>query len=84
MVKGLRYAKESNSFYARLVYQEIDRKNPAKLVDDRKELNFVAAEEEIKVEEEWVHNEYNNKVVQHAINMNQSNNWVDVPKDVEI
>ncbi len=84
MVKGLRYTKENNSFYACLVYQEIDKKNSAKLVDDRKELNFVVAEEEIKVEEEWVQNEYNNKVVQHVINMNQSNNWVDVPKDVEI
>ena len=29
-------------------------------------------------------NEYDNEVVQHVINMNQSNNWVDVLKDVEI
>jgi hypothetical protein len=84
MVRGLRYAKENNSFYARLVYREIDKKNPAKLVDGRKEINYVNAEEEIKVEEEWVRNEYNDEVVQHVINMNQSNNWVDVPKDVEV
>ena len=36
MVRGLRYAKENNSFYARLVYQEIDKRNPAKLMDGRK------------------------------------------------
>ena len=29
-------------------------------------------------------NEYEKEVVQHVINMNQSNNWVDIPKDVEI
>ncbi len=84
MVRGLHYAKENNSFYARLVYREIDKKNPAKLVDGRKEFNYTVAEEEIKVEEEWVRNEYDNEVVQHVINMNQTNNWVDVPKDVEI
>ena len=84
LVRGLRYAKENNSFYARLVYRKIDKKNPAKLVDGRKEFNYVVAEEVIKVEEEWVQNEYNNEVVQHVINMNQSNNWVDVPNDVEI
>ncbi len=80
----MRYAKENNSFYARLVDQEIDKRNPVKLVDGRKEFNYIVAEEEIKVEEEWVQNEYDNKVVQHVINMNQTNNWVDVPKDVEI
>jgi hypothetical protein len=69
MVRGLRYAKENNSFYARLVYREIDKRNPAKLVDGRKEFNYIVAEEEIKVEEEWVQNEYDNKVVQHVINM---------------
>ena len=53
-------------------------------MDGRKEFNYVVTEEEIKVEEEWVQNEYDNKVVQHVINMNQSNNWVDVLKDVEI
>jgi hypothetical protein len=84
MVRGLRYTKENNSFYARLVYCKIDKKNPAKLVDSRKEFNYVVAEEEIKVEEEWVRNEYEKEVVQHVINMNQSNNWVDIPKDVEI
>jgi hypothetical protein len=51
MVRGLRFAKENNSFYARLVYQEIDKKNPAKSVDGRKEFNCIVAEEEIKVEE---------------------------------
>jgi hypothetical protein len=39
-------------------------------VDGRKEFNYVVAEEDIKVEDEWVRNEYNNKVVQHFINMN--------------
>jgi hypothetical protein len=29
MVKGLRYANENNSLYARIVYQEIDKKNSA-------------------------------------------------------
>ena len=36
------------------------------------------------MEEEWVRNEYDNKVVQHVINMNLSNDWVDVPKDLKI
>jgi hypothetical protein len=31
MVRGLRYAKENNSFYARLVYREIDKRNPLKV-----------------------------------------------------
>ena len=84
MVKGLRYAKENNSFYAHLVCQETTKKIPAKLVDGRKQFKYVVAEEEIKVEGEWVRNEYDNEVVQHVINMNQSNNWVDVLKDVEI
>jgi hypothetical protein len=48
------------------------------------EFNYIVAEEEIKVEEEWVRNEYDNEVVQHIINMNQTNNWVDVPKDGKI
>jgi hypothetical protein len=51
MVRGLCYAKENNSFYARLEYCKIDKKNPAKLVDGRKKFNYVVAEEEIKVEE---------------------------------
>jgi hypothetical protein len=83
MVRGLLYAKENNNFYARLVYQEIDKRNPAKLVDGRKKFNYTVAEEEIKVEEEWVRNEYDNEVVQHVINMNQTNYCVDIPKDVE-
>ena len=64
--------------------EKLTRETPSKLVDGRKEFNYIVAEEEIKVEEEWVQNEYDNKVVQHVINMNQTNNWVDVPKDVEI
>ena len=70
MVRGLRYAKEKKSFCDCPVYRKIDKKNPAKLVDGRKEFNYVVVEEEIKVEDEWVRNEYNNKVVQHFINMN--------------
>ncbi len=54
------------------------------VLDGKKQFNYVVGEKEIKVEEEWVQNEYNNKVVQHVINMNQTNNWVDVPKDVNI
>jgi hypothetical protein len=54
-------------------------------VDGKRQFNYVVAEEEIKVEEEWVRNEYKDfKVVQHVINMNQTNNWVDVRKDLEI
>jgi hypothetical protein len=70
MVRELCYAKENNSFYARLLYREIDKRNPAKMVDGKKEFNYIVAEEEIKVEEEWVRNEYDNEVVQHVINMN--------------
>jgi hypothetical protein len=44
MVRGLRYAKENNSFCARLVYCEIDKKNPAKLVDSRKEFNYMLSQ----------------------------------------
>jgi hypothetical protein len=60
-----------------LFIAKLDKKNPAKWVD-------VVAEEEIKVEEEWVQNEYEKEFVQHVINMNQSYNWVDIPKDDEI
>jgi hypothetical protein len=84
MVRGLRYAKEKKSFCDCPVYRKIDKKNPAKLVDGRKEFNYVVPEEEIKVEEELVQNEYKKEVVEHLINMNQSNNSVEVPKDVEI
>ncbi len=83
-MRGLSDAKEYNRFYACLVYRKIDKKNPAQLVDGRKEFNYVVAEEEIKVEEGWVQNEYDNKVVQHVINMNLSNDWVDIPKDLKI
>ena len=57
MVRGLCYAKENISFYARIVYLEIDKRNPAKVVDGKKQFNYVVAEKEIKVEEEWVQNE---------------------------
>ncbi len=43
MVRGLRYAKENNSFYAHLIYREIDKRNPAKLVDGRKEFDYIVA-----------------------------------------
>ena len=85
MVRGLRFATETNTFYACIVYQEVDKKKPAKIVNGRKEINYIVdAEEEIKVEEEWVRNEYDDEDIQHVINMNQTNNWVDVPKDVEL
>ena len=59
-------------------------KMPAKLLGGKKEFNNVVAEGIMKVKEELVQNEYNKEVVQHVNNMNQTNNWVDVPKDVEI
>jgi hypothetical protein len=60
MVKGLRFEKANNSFYARLVYQEPDESHPNKMV---------VAEEELKVEEEWVRSEYAEIDIQHIINM---------------
>ena len=75
MVRALRFAKENNSFYARLVYTERDKNDPETLVEK---------EEEMRVEEEWVRAEYEEDDIQHVINMNQSNKWVDVPKDVEV
>ncbi len=85
MVRGLRYAKETTvSKLASFIHKKLTKEKLAKLVDGNKQSNYVVAEEEIKVGEEWVQNEYNNEVVQHVIKMNQSNDWVDVPKDVEI
>ena len=75
MVKALRFEKESRSFYARLMYKVRDKNNP-----DR----FEEKEEEMKVEEEWIRAEYEDVDIQHVINMNQSNMWVDVPRDVEV
>jgi hypothetical protein len=75
MVKGLRFEKANNSFYARLVYQEPDESHPNKMV---------VAEEELKVEEEWVRSEYAEIDIQHIINMHQTDKWTDVPRDVEV
>jgi hypothetical protein len=75
---------QNNIFYACLVYREIDKRNPAKMVDGRKEIKYADLEEELKVEEQWVQHEYNDKGIQHVINMNQTNNWVDIPNDVEV
>jgi hypothetical protein len=50
--------------------------------DDPKKL--VLAEEELKVEEEWVRSEYAELDIQHIINMHQTNHWTDVPRDVEV
>ncbi len=54
------------------------------MVDGRKEIKYADLEEELKVEEQWVQHEYNDKGIQHVINMNQTNNWVDIPNDVEV
>jgi hypothetical protein len=75
MVKGLRFEKANNSFYARLMYQEPDESDPKKMI---------VAEEELKVEEEWVRSEYAEVDIQHIINMHQTNKWTDVPRDVEV
>ena len=75
MVKGIRFSKDNNSFYARLVYNEPDKDDPKK---------NVLAEEELKVEEEWVRSEYAELDIQHIINMHQTNHWTDVPRDVEV
>ena len=75
MVKALRFEKESRCFYARLMYKQRVKNDP-----DR----FEEKEEEMKVEEEWVRAEYEDVDIQHVINMNQSNMWVDVPRDVEV
>ena len=42
------------------------------------------AEEELKVEEEWVWSEYGELDIQHVIYMLQTNHWTDVPRDVEV
>ena len=75
MVKGLRFVKANNSFYARLVYQEPDEADPN---------TMVTGEEELKVEEEWVRSEYSDVDIQHIINMHQTDMWTDVPRDVEV
>ena len=75
MVKALRFEKESRCFYARLMYKQRVKNDP-----DR----FEEKEEEMKVEEEWVRAKYEDVDIQHVINMNQSNMWVDVPRDVEV
>ena len=70
MVKGLRFVKANNSFYARLVYKEPD--------------SDVIAEEELKVEEEWIRSEFAEIDIQHIINIHQSDHWTEVPRDVEV
>jgi hypothetical protein len=45
----------------------------------------VLAEEELKLEEEWVRSEYGELDIQQMINMHQqTNHWTDVPQDVEV
>ncbi len=75
MVKGLRFEKANNSFYARSMYQEPDESDPKKMI---------VGEEELKVEEEWVRSEYAEVDIQHIINMHQTNKWTDVPRDVGV
>jgi hypothetical protein len=75
MVKGIRFSKDNNSFYARLVYNKPDKDDPK---------TNVLAEEELKVEEEWVRSEYAELDIQHIINMHQTNHWTDVPRDIEV
>jgi hypothetical protein len=75
MVKGLRFEKANNSFYARLVYQEPSETDPK---------TMVVSEEELKVDEEWVRSEYADVDIQHIINMHQTDKWTDVPRDVEV
>jgi hypothetical protein len=50
----------------------------------RRKKELVLAEEELKVEEEWVRSKYADLDIQHIINMHQTNHWTDVPQDVEV
>ena len=45
---------------------------------------MIVAEEELKVEEEWVRSEYAEVDIQYIINMHQTNKWTDVLRDVEV
>ncbi len=76
MVKALQFEKESRCFYARLMYKQQRDKNDPDCFEEK--------EEEMNVEEEWVRAEYEDVDIQHVINMNQSNMWVDVPRDDEV
>ncbi len=46
---------------------------------------MVVAEEEHKVDEEWVRSKFAELDIQHIINMHQTEKWTDVPQeDVEV
>ena len=74
-MKGIKYVREKNIFLARWVYRELDEK---------KNKNLHLSEEELPVEEAWVHEEFAPEFVQHIINMRQTGNFTDVPQDIEI
>ena len=41
-------------------------------------------EEEMQVDEAWVRDEFSEEDVQHIINMRLEENWVQVPRDIEV
>ena len=82
LVQGLKYIKKNNSFSARLVW-----KAPPILAEDEEadpHAEDVEYEEDMRVEEEWIKQEYGQEMVQHLINMRQTQQWNEVPRDVAV
>ena len=44
----------------------------------------VEYEEDMRVQEEWIKQEYGQEMVQHLINMRQTKQWNEVPRDVAV
>ena len=75
LVKGIKYDKANNCFKARMVYSDVDPRNKNK---------FIEKEEEMRVEEAWVRDEFSEEDVQHIINMRLEDNWIQAPRDIEV
>jgi hypothetical protein len=90
LVKGIKYVRQTNSFFARLVWKERASKEDQSGIDSETQASmpaepyFVEKEEEMRVDEEWIINEFGSQVVQHVINMRQTKHWNEVPRDVEV
>ena len=75
MVRGMKYVKDNDSFVARLVYNDPDPEHP--------DIPIIK-EEELKVDEAWVRTEFSKEDLQHIINMRQTKQWTQVPRDVRV
>ena len=75
LVKGIKYISKTNTFKARMVFCDVDPTNKNRVMEQ---------EEEMQVDEAWVRDEFSEEDVQHIINMRLEENWVQVPRDIEV